>query len=149
MLLPIYPVGATTQINSIIAMFENSMSDFKYIIHGHEDGGEIAFASPSISNSLFAYSATAPDFAATNTTGQPGGFLQARLFAKNLHEKLDKTWTATQVPKRLQYLAISSLYEGAVYAWMGSTLCEGALDAGKMMTQAEIDRKSTRLNSSH
>ena len=57
---------------------------------------------------------------------------------KNLHEKLDKTWTATQVPKRLQYLAISSLYEGAVYAWMGSTLCEGALDAGKMMTQAEM-----------
>ena len=132
------PVGATTQINSIIVMFENSMSDFKYIIHGHEDGGEIAFASPSISNSLFAYSATAPDFSATNTTGQPGGFLQARLFAKSLHEKLDKSWTVAQVPKRLQYLAISSLYEGAVYAWMGSTLCEGTLDGGKVLSQADM-----------
>lgn len=132
------PVGAGTQINSIIAMFENSMSDFKYIIHGHEDGGEVVFMSPSIGTGVFGYSATAPDFTATNTTGQPGGMMQARLFAKNLHEKLDKTWTVAQVPKRAQYLAISSMYEGAVYAWMGATLCEGALDGGKMMSQADL-----------
>jgi hypothetical protein len=64
--------------------------------------------------------------------------MQARLFASNLHEKLDKSWTTAQVPLRARYLAISSMYEGAVYAWMGATLCEGAVNGGKMLTQAEM-----------
>jgi hypothetical protein len=132
------PVGAATQINSIIVMFENSMSDFKYTIHGHEDGGEVVLMSPSIGTGVFGYTATAPDFTATTGNTPAGGFMQARLFAKNLHEKLDKTWTAAQVKDRAKFLAISSMYEGAVYAWMGSTLCEGAVDGGKMLSQKDM-----------
>jgi hypothetical protein len=136
------PIGAVTQVNSVIVMFENSMSNFKYTLHGHEDGGEVVLMSPSIGQGIFGYTATAPDFTAsivTGTTPPPaGGFMQARLFASNLHEKLDKSWTTAQVPLRARYLAISSMYEGAVYAWMGATLCEGAVNGGKMLTQAEM-----------
>ena len=132
------PVGAVTQINSIIVMFENSMSNFKYTVHGHEDGGEVVLMSPSIGSGIFGYTATTSDFTASTGNTPAGGFMQARLFAKNLHEKLEKTWTVAQVPQRARYLAISSMYEGATYAWMGSTLCEGALDGGKMLTQADM-----------
>jgi len=138
------PVSAGTQINTMIVLYENSMSDFMYTIHGHEDGGEVVFMSPSIGSGIFGYTATAPDFAATTPTnggalsGTPTGMLGARLYAKTLHDKLDKTWTTAQVPKRAQYMAISSIYEGAVYAWMAGTLCEGALDGGKLMSQADM-----------
>src|SRR5262249_700975 len=37
------PVGAASQINSVIVLFENSMAEFKWIISGHEDTGEIVF----------------------------------------------------------------------------------------------------------
>src|SRR5690606_16343223 len=30
------------------------------------------------------------------------------------------------------------IYEGATYAWMASTLCEGAVAAGELMTQEEM-----------
>ena len=46
------PISAGTQINSIIMLFENSMSDFKYTIHGHEDAGEVVFMSPSIGSGV-------------------------------------------------------------------------------------------------
>ena len=123
------PVSAGTQINSMIVLFENGMSNFDYTVHGHEDGVEVVLASPSINGSTFGYVANAPNFSE---------FMQSRQFAKSLHEKLDKTWTVAQVAKRAQYLAITSIYEGAVVAWMGASLCEGALDAGKVMSQADM-----------
>jgi hypothetical protein len=133
------PVSAGTQINSTIVLFENALSRFMYIIHGHEDGGEVVLMSPQIGSGEFGYTGTAPQFSAeTPTSGPQTGFMGARRFAKDLHEKLDKTWTVAQVPQRARYLAITSLYEGAVYGWMASTLCEGSLDAGPLMTQAQM-----------
>ena len=138
------PVSAGTQINTMIVLYENSMSDFMYTIHGHEDAGEVVFMSPSIGSGVFGYTATVPDFTATTPTsggaisGTPTGMLGARLYAKNLHAKLDKTWTTAQVPLRARYMAEASLYEGAVYGWMAATLCEGAVDGGKLMSQADM-----------
>jgi hypothetical protein len=123
------PVSAAGQVNSVIVLFENALSDFMYTIHGHEDGGEVVLMSPQIGSGIFGYQGGAPNFA---------GFMQARRFAVDLHERLTDDWTVAQVPLRSRYLAITSLYEGAVYTWMASTLCEGALDGGELMTQAEM-----------
>ena len=132
------PVGAASQINSVIVLFENSMSEFKYTIHGHEDGGEVVFMSPSIGSGIFAYSANAPDFTASNTAGSPPiGFMASRRFAVDLHDKLNG-WTTAQVKDKAKDLAITSIYEGATYAWMASTLCEGSLDGGKLMSQTDM-----------
>jgi hypothetical protein len=84
--------------------------------------------SPSIGSGEFGYTATAPEFE---------GFLRSRATAAGLHERLG-TWTVAQVPQRARYLAITSIYEGATYAWMAATLCEGAVANGKMLTQAEM-----------
>jgi hypothetical protein len=122
------PVSATSQLNSVIVRFENALSEFMYTIHGHEDGGEVVLMSPQIGTGIFGYTGTAPAYS---------DFMQSRRFAVDLHKRLEG-WTAAQVPQRARYLAISSLYEGAVYAWMASTLCEASLDAGPLMTQAQM-----------
>ena len=126
------PVSATSQLNSAIVLFENAMARFQYIIHGHEDGGEVVLMSPSIGTGEFNYRG-----AATNDEFF-GGFMQSRQFAKGLHDKLATEWTVAQVPQRARYMAITSIYEGAIYSWMASTLCEGALDAGPLLSQTQM-----------
>jgi hypothetical protein len=133
------PVGASVQINSIIANFESGMSDFNWQLSGHEDATEIYLMSPSASSGTTSYGGQAQN----NETFT--AFQVARKFAKDLHEKLDKEWTVQQVPQRAQYLAITSLYEGAVVNWMASSFCEGALDGGPMLTQKQMHDEAERL----
>ena len=130
------PVGAGVQINTIIAAFEGQMSDFNWVLSGHEDANEIYLMSPSASSGTTRVEGTA---------GQFNGFSVARKFARDLHEKLDKEWTVQQVPQRQQYLAITSLYEGAVFNWMASSLCEGTVDGGPLLTQKQMHAEAERL----
>src|SRR5687768_10678301 len=42
------PTGAATQLNSAILEFENAYNEFFWTLHGREDGGEINFRSPGV-----------------------------------------------------------------------------------------------------
>jgi hypothetical protein len=132
------PVGAGVQINSVIANFESGMSAVNWQLSGHEDAGEIYLMSPSASSGTTSYEGQFPN-------GDYSSLMIARKFAKDLHDKLDKTWTVAQVPQRAQYLAITSIYEGAVSSWMASALCEGALDGGPLLTQKQMHDEAERL----
>ena len=46
-----------------------------------------------------------------------------------------KKWTDTQVPGRATLLAISQLYAGLSYAWLGMSMCEAAFDNGPAVKQ--------------
>src|SRR5688500_1133781 len=102
------PVGAGVQINSVIANFDAGMSEHNWQLSGHEDASEIYLMSPSASSGTTSYQGQMQ----LNTTFP--NFMIARKFAKELHDKLEKDWTVQQVPQRAQYLAVTSLYEGAV-----------------------------------
>ena len=131
------PVGAAVQINSIITNFETALSDFNWRLAGHEDASEIYLMSPAASSGTTRYEAQ------DNTVYS--NFAVARVFARDLHENLDKKWTVQQVPQRAQYLAITSIYEGAVYSMFASAFCEGAVDGGALMTQKQLHDESERL----
>jgi hypothetical protein len=122
------PNGATTQINSAIVVFEEAYNNFFWVLHGREEGGEIVFRSPGI-DQVMTYSPTQMPF---------NLFQMSRKFATDLHEKLDKQWTVQQVPQRARYLAISSIYAGAAFSIMGSSLCEITVDDGKLMKPSEV-----------
>ncbi len=119
------PVGAGIQLNTVIGNFEEAYNGYLWEIFGREGGGEIRLASAGTTNAAFRYGHSADWF---------NQISRSRNFAVSLHEKLDKEWTVKDVPLRSQYLAITSLYAGAVTSWMGSTLCEVSLDAGPLLT---------------
>ncbi len=121
------PAGAETQINTIITHFQNTYNDYVWEIHGREDGGEVYLCSGGTDCGHFQYNY---EFGYLD-------FMTARRFAASLHEKLESEWTADQVPNRARYLAIASLYEGAVFNLMGSTMCEVSVDGGPLMSPAE------------
>ncbi|MSR36427.1 MAG: hypothetical protein EXR95_07260 [Gemmatimonadetes bacterium] len=133
------PVGAGVQINSVIANFESGMSDFNWQLAGHEDAIEIYLMSPSASSATTSYLGQLQ-----SNTGY-SSLMIARRFAKDLHAKLEKDWTVQQVPQRSQYLVITSIYEGAIYNWMASALCEGALDGGPLLTQKQMHDEAERV----
>jgi hypothetical protein len=139
------PAGADSQIATIIEHFEQGYDLTTWQFHGHEDGGEIRLASPGTNAGDMTYSYNA--VGGPLSTAQIGGggyegwfqeFATSRRFATYLHNKLDKEWTVAQVANRQRYLAISSIYEGAVLNMMGSAICEIALDGGKLLTPAEV-----------
>lgn len=121
------PAGAQTQVNTIITHFQNTYNDYVWEIHGREDGGEVYLCSGGTDCGHFQY----------NYEFRFLDFMTARSFAAGLHDKLESEWTADQVSNRARYLAIASLYEGAVFSLMGSTMCEMAVDGGSLMTPAE------------
>lgn len=121
------PAGVETQVNTIITHFQNTYNDYVWEIHGREDGGEVYLCSGGTDCGHFQYNY---EFGFLD-------FMTARSFAAGLHEKLENEWTADQVSKRARYLAIASLYEGAVFNLMGSTMCEVSIDGGPLMTPAE------------
>ena len=121
------PAGVETQVNTIITHFQNTYNDYVWEIHGREDGGEVYLCSGGTDCGHFQY----------NFVFGFLDFMTARSFASSLHEKLETEWTADQVSNRARYLAIASLYEGAVFSLMGSTMCEVAIDGGPMMTPGE------------
>ena len=121
------PAGVETQVNTIITHFQNTYNDYVWEIHGREDGGEVYLCSGGTNCGHFQYNF---EFGFLD-------FMTSRSFAASLHEKLENEWTADQVSNRARYLAIASLYEGAVFSLMGSTMCEVAVDGGPMMTPGE------------
>ena len=116
------PSGAETQVNSIIAHFESAYDFHTYRTFGREDAGEVLLCGPmcNISNYITASDVFAPMSIAAR-------------FARELHDRLTNDWTDQQVPQRSRFLAMSSLYEGAVLGWMGSNLCEAAVGGGSLM----------------
>ena len=46
-----------------------------------------------------------------------------------------KKWTDAQVPNRATLLAVSQLYAGLSYAWLGMSMCEAAFDNGPAVKQ--------------
>ena len=46
-----------------------------------------------------------------------------------------KKWTDTQVPNRATLLAISQLYAGLSYTWLGMAMCQAAFDNGPAVNQ--------------
>ena len=46
-----------------------------------------------------------------------------------------KKWTDQQVPNRATLLAVSQLYAGLSYAWLGMAMCEAAFDNGPAVKQ--------------
>lgn len=134
------PAGAQSQINTIIGQFENAHNQFIIQSWGREDLGEPLTAG-SYDHSSYTYEPISPD-------DEFGPMMKARRFAFILHDKLVEDWTVEDVPQRAQFLAISSLYAGATLSWMGSSLCESAIDGGPLMTSAatlaEADRWLTQ-----
>jgi hypothetical protein len=120
------PTGAQVQINTIIGQFEKGYNDHVYVTFGREAGGEVFLSAGYPTNSgYFTYGITHPSYA---------DFAKSLRFATFLHDKLEKEWTVAEVPQRAQFLAISSIYGGAVLGWMGASLCEATVNAGPLMT---------------
>ena len=127
------PVGAQSQINSIIGQFENAHNEFLIETWGREAFGETP-TSHSQSRTSAYYTRV---YAAASFSGNYfAPMMKARRFAFGLHEKLQNEWTVAEVPQRAQFLAISSIYGGAVLSWMGSSLCESVID-GPLLTSAQ------------
>ena len=128
------PRGSSAQIGTIIGQFENGYDKFTWNVFGREDAGE-AFSNPA-GDSFFYYQSRPYDNVPVSPT--PGTwflrFMTSRRFASQLHDRLVEDWTDAQVPERARYLAISSLYEGAVLSLLGQSLCELAIDGGPLMT---------------
>ena len=126
------PDGAVTQLNSILAHFEDGYNALVWELFGRADGGEML--SPRTGSSYFQYSAIPSDIDARPEWF--GTLMTSRTFASDLHDRLGE-WTDAQVAERAQYLAISSLYEGAVLSLMSQIMCETAVSAGALMTPQE------------
>jgi hypothetical protein len=126
------PAGATTQLNSAIVEFEGAFNEFFWTLHGREDGAEVVFRSPGVTQ-MSTYDPTQMPF---------NQFSRSLKFATGLHGKLEGGWTAQQVPNRARYLAITSIYEGAALSWMGGTLCEITIEAGPKLSPAEVYTKA-------
>ena len=128
------PNGADTQINTVITQFENGYSQLIWDAFGREDGGEI-FSNTGGADFFQYFSEPAdpgvvyPDFFTT--------FMVSRSFAEKLHNSLGE-WTTEQVPNRNQFLAISSVYEGAILGLTGQFMCEMAIDGGTLMSVPDV-----------
>ncbi len=128
------PEGAETLLNSAITHFEDSYNTQTWHLFGHTEGGEIL--TPAGGGTLTWYHAYTPrDFELTTVS---------RSFAFNIHDKLENEWTVEQVPDRAQFMAMSSIYAGAVVGWMGSLLCEITFDAGELLTPDETLAEANR-----
>ena len=119
------PSAAGTILSTFITHYENAFNDIVWETFGREDGGEV----PTTRDAGY--------FQYLPVAGQFGNMSRSLRFATMLHDKLDQEWTVAQVPQRAQYLAISSIYAGAVLGWMGSALCETAIDTGPLMTSEQ------------
>ncbi len=124
------PAGAETLLNSVLAHFEDGYNALVWELFGREDGGEML--SPRTGSAYFQYSS--PPSSIDARPEWFGTIMTSRSFASGIHDRLESEWTSEQVPQRAQYLAISSLYEGAVLSVMSQIMCEVAVDAGPLQT---------------
>jgi hypothetical protein len=123
------PAGAETQINSMIAHFENGYDQWVWQAFGREDGGESMVCSGGYSHCDY--------FTYNPTMGEFSDFAKSRSFAMGLYDKLDKEWTVAQVGQRDRFMAISAIYAGANLNIMGSSLCEVTVNAGPLLTPTQ------------
>jgi len=130
------PAGVLTQVNSIIANFEIAYNNYVWEAFGREDGGEIQLSSPGTEAGNFTYGVEAAWFS---------DFMVSHRFGEYLHGKLTNDWTVAQVPLRGQYLALSSIYQGAAIGLMGQTLCEVAVRSGPLLTAAQALARADSL----
>ncbi|MSR35283.1 MAG: hypothetical protein EXR95_01395 [Gemmatimonadetes bacterium] len=121
------PAGATVQVNSIIAHFDDAYDFHAYRTLGREEGGEVYLCGPmcDVSNYVTDYGHFTP-------------FNRSLEFNRHLRKKLTENWTVQQVPLKDRYLAISSIYEGATLSVFGMNLCEITINGGKKQTPTEI-----------
>ena len=132
------PAGAQSQINTFIGHFENAHNRFLIETWGREIIGEPLTAG-SYDHPLYQIQTTVDD-------DYFPSMMMARRFAFLLHDRLVEDWTVEDVPERAQFLAISSIYAGAVLSWMGSSLCESAVDGGPLLTSDQtLDLAETWL----
>jgi len=115
------PAGAGVLINSIIHHFEQPYDTYVYHALGREEGGEVYLCGPCASTN---YVTSAPHFEAMS---------ESLWFNEQLRTKLVDEWTQTQVPDRNEFLAITSIYEGAVLSVFGQSMCEVALAGGELL----------------
>jgi hypothetical protein len=125
------PAGASMQIATVVGTFENAFNNAVWEWHGREDGAEIFARSPGTFRGSTAYASPADANAVWFA-----GFMTSRRFANGLHVKLEKDWST--LPQRNQFMAITSMYEGAVLGLMGSALCELSVNDGPMLKPAEV-----------
>jgi hypothetical protein len=92
------PAGAETLMTTVVTHFENGFDSHLDQAAGREGFGEVFMCGPCNPYNFPVAHTSFADFA------------KSRRFALLLHDKLTKDWTASQVPERAQYLAISSIY---------------------------------------
>src|SRR5688572_21986924 len=117
------PAGAEVQMLTMIAHFEDAYDLHTYRSLGREDGGEVYLCGPMCNVSH--YVTANPSFSRMSTSLR---------FNRELRSRLTSDWTAAQVPQRDRFLAMTSIYEGATLGWMGSNMCEVALNGGPLLT---------------
>ncbi len=130
------PANAGILVNSFINAYETAWGNNEhYYAQGREAQGEIHTCGPC-----------APSFQGITSTSFTEMARAAR-FARELYAKLDKEWTVQLVPQRARYMALSSLYQGAVLSWAGSSLCEYSPNGGKLQkADVTIDQAVVMLN---
>ena len=112
-------------VNSFITHFERGWNSQAYQNFGREAGGEVHLCGPC---SVSDFQTTSPSFEAHSVSLR---------FSRDLWGKLNTEWDAREVPQRAHFMALSSLYEGAVLSSFGSHLCEVALNGGPKQTAAQ------------
>jgi hypothetical protein len=128
------PGNAGILVNSFIAAYEDAWTTEHYNNQGREAQGEIHLCGPC-----------APSFQGINS-GALSQMARAARFSRDLYDKLADDWTVQQVPLRARYMALSSLYQGMVLTWAGSSLCEYSPNGGELQTAAvTLDQGITML----
>jgi hypothetical protein len=120
------PKGAQMLVNTFIAHFESAYDYHVYDMLGREDAGEVYLCGPMCG---------VAQYQTSSNTFTP--MAKSLRFARELYEHLDKDWDVSEVPLRARFMALASLYQGAVLGWMGSTLCEVSINGGKLQSPAE------------
>ena len=120
------PQGAQVLVNSVIQHFEEAYDVHVYRTLGREEGGEVYLCGPmcDVSNYVTAWS-------------HFEGMSESLWFNDQLRDRLGD-WTAQEVPDRQKFLAITSIYEGAVLSLFGMNLCEVTIDGGEKQTPEAI-----------
>jgi hypothetical protein len=119
------PNNAGTLVNTFITHFESGWNNQAYQNFGREAGGEVHLCGPC---GVSDFQTSSPSFVAHS---------KSMRFARDLYDKLSTEWTVQQVPLRARYMAVASLYQGAILASFGSHLCEASLNGGTKQTAAE------------
>ena len=128
------PGNAGIIVNTFIAHFEDGWDAQNYYNFGREASGEVYLCGPC---GYSDYQPGSPSFTAHSKSIR---------FARDLYAKLEKDWDVKAVPSRSRYMALASLYQGAVLASFGSHLCEVSLSGGPKQTAATtLDQAETML----